>query len=128
MHFLYREVYFDRYGLWAGMVARCAGDTRYFGIVDLLYAQQREWVQGSPADVAGALRKIGKTAGMTEADLDACFSDQAKAEALVAAFEKNTQVHGIEATPSFVIDGTTYRNMGWSELAALLDERVEAAG
>jgi protein-disulfide isomerase len=37
-------------------------------------------------------------------------------------------MHGIEATPSFVIDGTTYRNMGWEEFSALLDEKVAAAG
>lgn len=128
VHFIYREVYFDRYGLWAGMVARCAGPVRYFGVVDLIYDQQRDWAQGSPADVAQALRTIGKTAGMSDSELDACFTDQAKAEALVAAFEENMTAHGIEATPSFVIDGTTYRNMGWSEFSALLDERVDAAG
>jgi hypothetical protein len=32
IHFIYREVYFDRFGLWAGMLARCAGPERYFGI------------------------------------------------------------------------------------------------
>ena len=26
--FIYREVYFDRYGLWASMVARCGGPAR----------------------------------------------------------------------------------------------------
>ena len=30
--FIFREVYFDRYGLWAAMMARCGGPTRYFGI------------------------------------------------------------------------------------------------
>lgn len=46
INFVYREVYFDRYGLWAGMMARCAGPLRYFGIVDLIYEQQAEWTQG----------------------------------------------------------------------------------
>jgi hypothetical protein len=32
VHFTYREVYFDRYGLWAAMMARCGGDMKYFGI------------------------------------------------------------------------------------------------
>ena len=33
VRFVYREVYFDRFGLWASMVARCGGPERYFGIV-----------------------------------------------------------------------------------------------
>ncbi|MCB1361728.1 MAG: thioredoxin domain-containing protein, partial [Rhodobacteraceae bacterium] len=43
IRFIYREVYFDAYGLWAAMVARCGGEMRYFGIADMLYAEQREW-------------------------------------------------------------------------------------
>ena len=38
IRFVYREVFFDRFGLWAAMVARCGGEERYFGIADLLYA------------------------------------------------------------------------------------------
>lgn len=128
VRFIYREVYFDRYGLWAGMLARCGGELRYFGLAELIYAQQKDWAKGGPADIAAALRKIGKTAGMNDEQLDACLSDQAKAEALVAKFETDTAEHGIEATPSFVIDGTTYRNMEWSKLAEIIDERVAAAG
>ncbi len=41
--FTIREVYFDKYGLWAGMMARCGGEMRYFGIVDILYDTQRQW-------------------------------------------------------------------------------------
>ena len=37
--FVNREVFFDRFGLWAAIVARCGdGDAqRYFGIADMLY-------------------------------------------------------------------------------------------
>ena len=38
----YHEVYFDRYGLWAGMMARCGGEMRYIGIIDTLYSTQRD--------------------------------------------------------------------------------------
>ena len=37
VHFTMREVYFDRYGLWAALIARCGGDMKYFGIHDMLY-------------------------------------------------------------------------------------------
>ena len=64
--FVYREVYFDKFGLWAGMIARCAGPDRYFGVTDLLYEKQAEWLASrNDAQIAADLRKIGLSAGMT---------------------------------------------------------------
>lgn len=125
IEFVYREVYFDRYGLWAGMVARCGGSERYFGIADLIYERQREWTQGQPAEIADNLRKIGKTAGLTDETLDACLTDSAKAEALVARFEENAAADDITSTPSFVIDGEKHPNMSYDEFSALLDGKLE---
>src|SRR6056297_2381020 len=51
VRFEHREVYFDRYGLWASMVARCGGEQRYFGIVDMIYDQQSEWARGEPVQI-----------------------------------------------------------------------------
>ncbi len=124
INFVYREVYFDRYGLWAGMVARCGGPVRYFGLADLIYEQQAEWTKGEPATVAANLRRIGKTAGLSDAQLDACLADGAKAQALVATWEKNQAEDDISSTPSFIIDGTKYSNMSYEEFSALLDEKL----
>ncbi|MEJ6393387.1 DsbA family protein [Gymnodinialimonas sp. 2305UL16-5] len=128
INFVYREVYFDRYGLWAGMMARCAGPLRYFGIVDLIYAQQSEWTQGSPADVAENLRRIGRTAGLSNEELDACMTDAAMAQALIATYEANIEEHDIPGTPAFVINGELHGNMNFSDMSALLTAALEAAG
>ncbi len=127
VHYIYREVYFDRFGLWAGMVARCAGPMRYFGVVDLIYEQQAEWVQGSPAEVAENLRRIGRMAGMTNEELDACMTDQSMAEAMIATYEANTAVHDIPGTPAFVIADDLHGNMSYDAMSELLDEALAAA-
>ncbi|MGG7646208.1 DsbA family protein [Rhodovulum sp. YNF3179] len=125
VHFVYREVYFDRYGLWAGMVARCGGADRYFGIVDMIYERQREWTQGEDAaQVVQNLRKIGKVAGLDDSQLDACLSDAGKAEALYALYQKNAEMHDINSTPSFVIDGEKFSNMSYADFAETLDEKL----
>lgn len=127
IRYVYREVYFDRFGLWAGMVARCAGPERYFGVVDLIYARQAEWTQGAPAEVAENLRRIGLTAGMTTDQLDACLTDAAMAEALIANYEANMEVHNISGTPAFVIAGQMHSNMSYADMSALIDEAIVAA-
>ena len=40
IHFTLREVYFDRYGLWAAMMARCGGELKYFPVADILFSTQ----------------------------------------------------------------------------------------
>jgi protein-disulfide isomerase len=121
-------VYFDRYGLWAGMVARCGGPLRYFGIVDLIYENQAEWTQGAPAEVAENLRRIGRTAGFSNEELDACMTDAAMAEAMIATYEANTEVHAIPGTPAFVLNDELHGNMNYQELRGLIDTELDAAG
>jgi len=126
--FVYREIYFDRFGLWASMVARCGGEMRFFGISDILYDQQREWIAGGqdPALIAGNLRRIGLTAGLDGAQVDACLSDPTTAQTLVAWFEENSARDEITSTPSFIINDEKFSNMSYSDFAAVLDERLAA--
>jgi protein-disulfide isomerase len=123
---VYREVYFDRFGLWAGMVARCGGEERYFGIADLMYKNQKEWIgSGSePATIVENLRRIGKTAGISDAELDVCMADGDKAQAMVSLYEENAARDGINSTPSFLIDGTKFSNISYEDFSAELDARL----
>lgn len=126
--FVYRDVYFDRLGLWASITARCGGGDQFFGIADMIYDQQSEWREGDDAaEIVGNLRRIGKTAGLTDAELDACFTDADHAQALYAKFVQTTEEDGIEATPSFVIDGELHRNMPYEELKEILDGLIADA-
>ena len=125
INFVYREVYFDRFGLWAAMVARCGGEMRYFGIADMIYDTQEEWVAGGdPGLIAQNLRKIGKKAGLSDAELDACMNDGEQAKAMVAAYQKNAEADDISSTPSFLINGEKYSNMSYEKFAATLDEKL----
>lgn len=123
--FVMREVYFDRFGLWAGMVARCDGPEKYFGIVDILFNEQQKWTAGGdPATIADNLRKIGLRAGMKKDQVNACMQDGEKAQAMVAVYQSNAEADGIKGTPTFVIDGETTPNMSYTDFSALLDKKL----
>ncbi len=122
---VYREVYFNRASLWAAMIARCAGPDRYFGVVDLLYRGQAEWIAGNdPEAMMRNLYGIGRQAGLTDAEMDACMTDQSFAEALVESYQKNAQADGIDSTPSFLIDGEKVGNMSYAEFEAALNKAL----
>ena len=72
--FVYREVYFDKYGMWASMIARCAGPGRFFGMTDQIYRKQSDWARAeSDIAIVTKLRKIGLLAGLNEAQLNSCL-------------------------------------------------------
>ena len=121
VRFTYREIYFDRWGLWGSIIARCGGQDKFFAISDLLYTKQSEWAKGTPAEIAGNLRRIGITAGLSQDAVQACFSDGQKAQNLVAWYEENRATDSITSTPSFVINGTKYANMSYEEFKKILD-------
>ncbi|MDO6457676.1 DsbA family protein [Celeribacter halophilus] len=126
VRFVYREVYFDKFGLWASMVARCGGDMRYFGIQKMLYEEQSEWLAGGSdtMEIVENLRKIGKRAGLTDENLDACLNDGDMAEKLYAKFTKEVEEYDINATPSLVIDGEKHSNMSYADLKEILDAKL----
>lgn len=128
VRFAQRDVYFDEPGLWAGILARCGGDDKYYAVGSMLMDEQGTWLNAKTGDeLAANLRKIGAKAGMTDAQMEACWTDQKAVESLVATFQKNAVADKIEGTPTFIINGETVRNAPWEELKAKIDEKLAAA-
>ena len=125
VRFIFREVFFDRFGLWASMVARCGGSEKFFGMSDLLMKGQKDWSRaGDPVAIAGELRKVGRLAGLGEDQLQACLKDEDKAKALVAWYQANATADEIDSTPSFVINGQKYSNMSYGEFVDVIEEKI----
>jgi protein-disulfide isomerase len=125
VYFTLREVYFDRYGLWAALIARCGGEMRYYGIHDMLFAKQQEWAASdSPMEVVENLKTIGRAAGLDDAAMDVCLNDQANAEALIKQFQANFEADGVEGTPTLFINGTKHSNMAYDDLKVLIDAEL----
>lgn len=125
VRFIYREVYFDRYGLWASMIARCGGPEKFFGITDLIYQSQDKWARaGGPSEIVDELRKIGRLAGLDKDQLEACLQDGAKAQTLVAWYQENAEEHDINSTPSFIIDGEKVSNQSYEDFKTLIESKL----
>lgn len=122
---IYREVYFDRYGLWASMIARCGGPEKFFGITDLIYKGQSSWSRaGGAQEIVGELRKIGSLAGLNEDTIEACLQDAGNAQTLIAWYQKNAAADDITATPSFVLNGRKVSNQAYADFARLIDAEL----
>ncbi|MCV6586671.1 MAG: DsbA family protein [Marinibacterium sp.] len=124
VYFTFREVYFDRYGLWASMIARCEPQ-KFFSMTDAIFAGQSDWARaGGPTEIIDDLRRIARAGGMSKDKLDACLQDADKAQALVGWYQENAEADGIQATPSLVVNGETMSNMSYAELKKLIDKEI----
>lgn len=122
VHFTLREVYFDRYGLWAAMMARCGGELKYFPVTETLFATQSEWAgTEDPTAAVANLRKIGLASGMTAEQLDKCMTDAPMADAMVKRFEANMAADQVDGTPTLFLNGEKHGNMSYEDLKALID-------
>jgi protein-disulfide isomerase len=140
VQFTYREVYFDRYGLLAAMIARDGGTAKYFAISDVIYGTQRDWLASQDdKKIVDNLRKIGLKAGLDKdkvdgtiaefetcvADLKACMETDNIAGAMVATYQTNATKDNIKGTPSFIINGEPYSGeMTYADFAKILDEKL----
>ncbi len=126
VHFIYRDVFFDPLGLAASQLARCDGPDRFFGISDMLYDRQNVWAErsASQAQVFDNLKKIGKVAGLSEDQIQACLEDEGKSKALVAWYQQHAGAHGIDSTPTLIINEQKYSNMNYGDLKAIIEEKL----
>ena len=123
--FIYREVYFDRYGLWASTIARCAGPEKFFGITELIFKGQSEWARaGGPTEIAEELRKIGRLAGIDNDQLEACLQDGENAQTLVAWYQENVEKHEVNATPTFIVNGKMVENQPYADFKKLIEAEL----
>jgi len=101
--FIYRDFPLDRVALAASMIARCAPEDRYFGIIELMFKTQDSWRQsGNPQ---AALTNIGRLAGMSNETIQACLQNQAVFDAVMKQRNAGDQQFNVEATPTFLVNG-----------------------
>jgi len=102
------------------LIARCAGEDRYFGVIDALFHSQQEMFQSG--DPRGVLFRIGRSAGLTDAQTTACIADQDALEALQSRMDRAVSQERIAATPTFLIGDSKLEGL---QTMAQLDAAIE---
>ena len=96
------------------LLARCAGRDKYFPITDAIFQNQNDIYN----DPRGGLLKIAQANGLDEAKFTACVNDAAALQALNNRVQNYATVNGVNATPTFVINGAAMEP-GYHSLAEL---------
>lgn len=118
------------------LLTRCAGPSRFFPMSEQVYATQEEWEKKiedmSDADKAalekmtdqqrvvrfaelGGMPQIAARFGVTPARAQQCLTDPKALEHLID-MTKAASDHGINHTPTFLINGTVSEAATWDQL------------
>ena len=104
---VFREFPLEQTAFWASIMARCAGTKRYFAFVNMFFKKQQNWY--SAKDPFQALVKIARLGGLSASAIKACSEDKALGDGILQTRLDGEQQHEVTSTPTFLIDGKTYR-------------------
>lgn len=112
----------DGLAMAGSMLARCAGEKRYFGFIDVLFRSQPTWSRAQ--NPRQALMQVARLGGISDADFEACIANQEVMGGIQKSTADATREHGITSTPSFLIDGKLVELRSFEELYGLLQKAV----
>jgi protein-disulfide isomerase len=105
VRYIFREFPLDIKAAAGSMLARCIAKDdgpKYFAVIDLLFRQQNDWVMKNTTET---LTRIGKQAGLTQQQVEACLKDQALLDKIAADQKYANDVLKVNSTPTFFING-----------------------
>jgi len=105
VRYIFREFPLDNLAAAAFMLARCAGEldsSKYYAMIDTMFAQQRTWAVEKPIP---PLMAIAKQAGFTEKSFDECLANQKLLNGIEDVRQKGIKDFQIDSTPTFFING-----------------------
>jgi len=108
VQFLFREYPLDPLAAGAFMLARCAGEERFFPFVDILFKNHATWTRTN--DPVTALFNISRQAGFTQETFDTCLSNQRLLDGVNWVKDRGTTLFNVESTPTFFINGVQLRD------------------
>ena len=105
IRYVFREFPLDIKAAAGSVLSRCIAKddaNKYFAVTDLLFKTQADWVMKNTTE---SLIRIGKQAGLTQEQIEACLRDQSLLDKLAADQKYAAEVLKVDSTPTFFING-----------------------
>jgi protein-disulfide isomerase len=102
---VYRDFPLDETAARAAQLAQCAGNDKYFAVIDMIFRGQANWATAS--DPLAELSKSLRIAGMGEKEVKACLANPTVADGVINSYRMGEQV-GVNSTPTLFINGEKF--------------------
>ncbi|PPR40360.1 MAG: Disulfide bond formation protein D [Alphaproteobacteria bacterium MarineAlpha7_Bin1] len=106
LKFIYRDFPLDHYALMASMVARCAGNKKFFTFLKVLFKEQPKWTAAKDPFIA--LGHIARIGGIGKEEFKSCVGNKAIEDGILKSRIEADREFKIESTPTLIINGEKY--------------------
>lgn len=118
--FVMREFPLDQLAAAVSMLVRCQGLDKAPGAIGVFFKTQDEWRTRNPVP---KLLEISKQMGMTQESFEKCLDNQAMLDKLAKQRDEAAKDFGVNATPSFFINGKRFD--GRSDSVAAFEAAID---
>lgn len=107
VRYIMREFPLDPLAAAGFMLARCAGEDKYFAMIDVLFRMQAQWAfTKNPIE---GLLAIARQAGFSEQRFNECLANQKLLDDIDAVRQRAGEKFGVNSTPTFFVNGQLHR-------------------
>ena len=103
------------------LIARCAGEDKYFDVMHDIMASQKEWQAGVAP--RSTLFRAAAAAGLSQEQTEACIRDKAAIEEMSNRIKAGIDA-GVTGTPTFIVNGTKVAESSLSGLSEAIDAEL----
>ena len=103
------------------LIARCAGEDKYFDVVHDIMASQKEWQAGVAP--RSTLFRAAAAAGLSQEQTETCIRDKAAIEEMSNRIKAGIDA-GVTGTPTFLVNGTKVLDSSLSGLSEAIDAEL----
>ncbi len=133
LQIIYHDFPLDTVALMAAQVARSLPAEQYYPFIEALFASQDNWAfvpvpdPSHPPDYVELLYPYAALAGMSQADYQAAIHNDKLKNFILQGQQEAETLHHVDATPTFIINGTTYPGaMEYDDFAAAVAKAAKA--
>ena len=117
--FVFREFPIDTAAMAASMLARCAPESAFFEVIDLLFENFDEWT--GKDDKYTPLLDLARQIGLSQDKFDACLSDQDLSDGIKEIKDRAAEEFEVRSTPTLFINGELRRGaLSFDDLERIL--------
>jgi protein-disulfide isomerase len=129
---VFRDYPLDGAARMASAVARCFTGDQYFSFIDLLFANQANWIkdfdnnqQITREDIVEGLSQMARQAGMPREKVESCADDKDNLALVDANWQEGQTKFNVNSTPTFIINGVNHAGeIPYDRLKEIIDPLV----
>ena len=103
---IYRDFPLDQIATKAAQLAECAGNDKYFAVLDMIFRGQGNWAVAQ--DPIAELSKSLRIAGMGDNEVKACLANDAVATGVINDY-RGGETLGVNSTPTIFVNGEQFK-------------------